>query len=766
MKIQMLFSLFICLATSGQAQQSILVVQGQVLDADGVSISGVAVVMQTMDSVFVDAVVSDADGYFHVESSVRPYRLIMQHIAYKPLYMESSKDDIGTVILEESMNELNGVTVTAERPLMRVDNGKLSYDLKAIAQNKLIDNAFDLVKELPGISSEGNSLRIIGAMGGTDMLISEKKSNMSFEQLLEYLRSLPADRVEKIELVYNPPPEWHVKGSAINVVLKKEDKYTLQGQLQGRYTSRYANSYMAGGSLFLATPNTSFDLIYNCNDESAKGRNRQYTKHTAGNRAYDVESDIRNKDESRYHNLYLSLNHDFAEKNSLDILYAGTFSPQKNGRITSANNLFSDAYSENKGDEYMHDVSLTCTAPFGLKAGGEYTRFRSASLQAMQYIRDETTVNAFAYDISQRINRANVYADMAHSLAHGWQLSYGARYDYTENTNAQSYEDRENKGEGSYDQSSVTGESIANAYAGLKKTFFDGKLQANASLTGEWYKINDYKKNALLPNVSLTYAPVTGHAVQAAYRTRRAYPSYWQRQEYTICHDEYTVAVGNPALRPARYSFVNLLYILRSKYMLRASYYKVNDFVIGQSYQSPDELKLIKKTVNTDFTTAIDFTVVIPLKFGRVFTADLTGSVFNERYKSQDWFDLSYDRNKWTGFISANNTLTLSANPLITLNVRAAYKTPSIQGIWDLDEMWSVNAGMKWEIVKGKAILNFQCNDIFESQYPVIKVRYGNQYQDMDIRYYLRNFLLGFTCSFKGYKDRQTKTVDTSRYGL
>lgn len=148
---------------------------------------------------------------------------------------------------------MNWVTVKATRPIVKAEEGKLSYDLNALKENKIIDNAFELVKELPGISARDNSLAIIGEMGGTDILIGGRKTNMPADQMMEYLRSLPSGQVEKIEVVYNPPASWHVKGSAINIILKKENKYSLQGQLQGRYTSQYANSYQAGSSLFFSS---------------------------------------------------------------------------------------------------------------------------------------------------------------------------------------------------------------------------------------------------------------------------------------------------------------------------------------------------------------------------------------------------------------------------------------------------------------------------------------------------------------------------------
>ena len=343
MKKFCIFLILLSTVITSYAQQNEVV--GRILDTDSLSVPGVAVIMQTLDSTYVNGGMSDADGYFRIESRQRPYRLLIQHIAYKPFMLESDKNNVGTIVLEEEVNELAGITVRATRPIMKIDNGRLDYDLKAIIENKLIDNAFDLLKELPSISSSGNSIDIIGAVGSTDILLSGRKSNMSLDQMIAYLRSLPSDRIEKIEVVYNPPASWHIKGSAINIILKEENKYSLQGQIQGNYANQYRNSYGGGGSLFLSSPKMSLDVIYSFHDERTKEKSIQQTLHTLGSEAYDIHSDMLSKDRRQYHNLYSSLKYHFADDNILDLSYIGEYAPKDIDNTSSKSNYFSDSYS-------------------------------------------------------------------------------------------------------------------------------------------------------------------------------------------------------------------------------------------------------------------------------------------------------------------------------------------------------------------------------------------------------------------------------------
>ena len=134
--------------------------------------------------------------------------------------------------------------------------------------------------------------------------------------------------------------------------------------------------------------------------------------------------------------------------------------------------------------------------------------------------------------------------------------------------------------------------------------------------------------------------------------------------------------------------------------------------MVGQNYQLPDRLLLINKTMNMDFTTALNFTLNIPVTVDKVWSMNWTFTACNERYKADEWYDISYDRNKWFGLVSMNHTWTLLKAPLLTLNV---------DGFYNLD---------------------------------------------MDYTKFRRSFMLTFTYKFKGYQEKQTKQVDSSRFGF
>lgn len=92
-----------------------------------------------------------------------------------------------------------------------------------------------------------------------------KVSTLTAEQLQQLLSRTSADRVAKVEVIYNAPPRYHVSGAVINLVMRNPE----QG-LEGEFMADYQNRYYSGGgvnaSMRYATPKATFDLMYGLNN--------------------------------------------------------------------------------------------------------------------------------------------------------------------------------------------------------------------------------------------------------------------------------------------------------------------------------------------------------------------------------------------------------------------------------------------------------------------------------------------------------------------
>lgn len=741
-------------------------INGRVTDSKNEAIEGATVIVQKMDSTFVTGTITDKSGMFSFTNIETPYRLIVQHLAYDIYTLSSSRKNLGDIILKETDNRLNEVVVKAERPIAKLENSRLTYNVSFIKDNKIVSNAHDLLKELPSITSmDGENLSLAGA-SNTTILISGKPSNLSQRQLIDYLKALPADKVTKVEVLYTANHQLHTKGPAINVILRKENKQTFNGQLQAGYKYTHTNSWNGTGSFLMSNPSWEFDLMYSFKNNNSLSKEDTRSLHTVGNEIYDIHYTNREKETEDRHHIFSRIGRNFTNNNYIELAYTGQFSPKGQNTIESTNNRFMQSHSFENGDNKLHDISLLYQTKGGSKFGGEYTHYDNRSLQRMTYYNNNISKNIFNYRKDQNIERMKVYADLNHNLKNNWILTYGANYNFVKNKNEQKNDDLQNEGMENYQTINETKEHSANVYIGIQKNFWEGKLSTSFSLANEYYKINDYKKNELRPTVSLTYIPSRNHSWLLSYYSLKSYPSYWERQDYLNYKNEYEAYLGNPLLRPATTNVSNLSYTLKNRYMFQISYYRVDDFFITQSFQSPDELKLIYKNTNLEYTSCWNIMAILPIKFKQWFSSNLIIQAFNERYKSKDWFGYAYDRDKWSGGITANNTFTLSKRPQITANLNFFYNTATNQGIWDLAGRWSVNAGMKCTFANSKAIISLQGKDIFETIYPLIKTNFETQNLVSNRNFYRRNITLNFTYKFNGYRNRKQQQIDTSRFGV
>ena len=142
MKRILYYSLVLLTAGNGMLQAQNWI-HGKVVDKEERPVDGVAVVLQTLDSTYIDAVVTDSLGAFMLNKEAGPnYRLLFQHLLYEPVCKKISTADAGTISLTEKDYELEGVVVKAERPQVKVENGALRYDVPQLMKDKAVSNAF------------------------------------------------------------------------------------------------------------------------------------------------------------------------------------------------------------------------------------------------------------------------------------------------------------------------------------------------------------------------------------------------------------------------------------------------------------------------------------------------------------------------------------------------------------------------------------------------------------------------------------------------
>ena len=126
-------------------------------------------------------------------------------------------DSTATAFNDSLFQTLPEVMVTGNKPVVKVDGGKLVFDVKQLVKDKPVDNAFDALKHLPGVTPQGDDINLGGM--SVALMINGKLTSMSREQVVTLLKSMPASRVQNAEVMYSAPARYQVRGALINVVL-------------------------------------------------------------------------------------------------------------------------------------------------------------------------------------------------------------------------------------------------------------------------------------------------------------------------------------------------------------------------------------------------------------------------------------------------------------------------------------------------------------------------------------------------------------------
>jgi hypothetical protein len=76
--------------------------------------------------------------------------LIVQHLLYQTKQVKGQTADAGIITLEQKDYNLDEVVIKGERPLVKVENGRLGYDLSALSEKQSVNNAYEAIIKLPG----------------------------------------------------------------------------------------------------------------------------------------------------------------------------------------------------------------------------------------------------------------------------------------------------------------------------------------------------------------------------------------------------------------------------------------------------------------------------------------------------------------------------------------------------------------------------------------------------------------------------------------
>ena len=748
---------FICMIVTAQTI-------GKVLDSNKRPIEGVTVVMRTTDSTFVGAAVTDSCGAFSIKLTKDSYLLNFQHLLYKPLEKRFSGANAGIIALQEREFSLKEVVVKGELPQVKVQDGALVYDIANMAKKSTISNAYESILHLPGVIEQSEGFTLAGANGVT-ILLNGKPTSMTEEQLTNLLKNIPISNVEKVEVMYSAPAKLRVRGAAINIVMKNNK--TVNSQLRGEIGANYTQRRSAGSneniSLSFSNKKLSTDILYSADYKKLHQGLDIKSKHTMNNNVYDIEQINSGYKRSITHNVRVGTSYQINSNNNLNVAYTAAITPNKKNVEKSIGN-FSNSENIKTVDERMHNVSVDYSHGKGLNLGVDYTYYNSPSTQNFTSTTSTNETNNFLADAEQTINRWKIYVGKTHSFKNKWEINYGFDVSLADDKNSQVYHDSGSNDMSSQNTSSNLKEQTYNLYAGFEKDFGE-KVSLSMSAAGEYYKMASFHKWYVYPTMQLSYAPASGQILQLNFSSDKSYPDYWSMQEQTSYLNGYAEIQGNPYLKPSTDYTAEIVYILKNKYMANLYFSHVQNKFEQLAYQAADKLSLIYQTVNYDYTQQIGLTLVLPFSINGIWDTRFTLDGTYNKAVDKSYHNLSFNIDKFRGIAVMNNTFKLTSKPDIRLEVDGIYCSPMLQGIYTLTPIWKVDSGLKMIFANQHAELRINGSDLFNSSIPNAKVNYKGQNLKMNQKPDERAVMFSFTYKFGGYKAKQHKAVDTSRFG-
>ena len=213
-------------ATKAQAQT---LIQGTLQD----SVSGEpmmyanCVLMRLSDSSFVYGAISDEKGHFAFkEADTGRYLLRVSTIGYTTLWKElhvTRYMNLGTLHLQKSSTSLQMVTVKGERPMYSVDGEKNIYN-PTEDPSVQTGTMSDVLQNAPGVEVDAEGNITLRGTSEVEIWINDRPSHMNEEAMKQYIKQLPANSIERVEVITNPSARYSSKGAVINIVTNQKIK--------------------------------------------------------------------------------------------------------------------------------------------------------------------------------------------------------------------------------------------------------------------------------------------------------------------------------------------------------------------------------------------------------------------------------------------------------------------------------------------------------------------------------------------------------------
>lgn len=737
--------------------------------------------------------ITNPNGEFDIEVKPGVYDIKIEFISFKISEIKQKNlqksTSLGLISLDEDANQLNEVVIRSEKTTVEIKLDKKVYNVGSDLMVKG-GTVSDVLDNIPSVSVdvEGNvSLR---GNENVRVLIDGRPSNAI--NIAEALRLIPADAIEKVEVITNPSARYDAEGGGglLNIILKKGKNQGLNGTFIA--SAGYPENYGLSGTLNYKSKNFNLFTTQGYNDRSNPGNAITNTDYLNDNN--EIISSVNESRENERLNKGYNGNFGMELYLTETSAWTNTFNYRKsNGNNVDnvfQNNINGDGsfdyrrnrINEENSDSESVEFATNFTKKFKkdghkLTVDGSFSTSDELNDAIITDRATNTTVVKFDNTINNQTQSRNLL-QMDYVLPFGKSSQFEAGYrgdfsklltDYrvendgviNENfTNTLEYKEKVNA---IYTQYGVKINKFS-ALFGLR--FEDSNIDINQLATNDF---NTKKYNNFFPSAFFTYEISDKSSTSVSYSRRIQRPRGRMLNPFSNLSSNINIFVGNPDLDPAFTDALDFGYIKRwEKLTFNTSLYvnKTTDVFQFARRESGDFVNGIPVTISspinlaTEYRAGFEFTLnYSPYKWWKLngnfnfFRNETQGNyVYTDFNNNEIVQDFNNTASSWFTRVTSKITLPYK----IDWQTNATYNGPQNSAQGRSLGVFAANLAFSKDVLKDKGTLSFNISDVFNSRKRIMETylpQFANSYSEMQWRE--RQFTLSFTYRFNKAKNER-----------
>ena len=695
--------------------------------------------------------------------------------------------------------------VVMTKKVFKKESDRFVYDVAASPVAKG-NTAFGLLKETPLVSStDDRTLRIAGKSNAV-IYINGRVTQMDADGLIEFLKNMPAENIQKIEVITMPGSEFNVESTdgIINIVLKKKATDGLNGNLRLINEQNYYNATGAGVSL-----NYREDKLgVSANVNTSENIDEKYFILTNGNQNASNRSEGNMTDPNRNLGGYLNIDYQFNDKSSLALTYNSRANKSNNSTInffnTTKNNLTNEVqYSWTRSKEdarsYNNSVNLNYelkTDTLGSKlnlnvAGLLYKRFQTSNNSTFIADRNQNQLDQtllIEQNQPQIINNFSATADYIKKFKNDFTVALGGNFNRTNTDNDTQYNafDFRTQLSESNPNHFLYEENILGTYVTIEKVFsprFSGKIGTRFEYTqsegnsdnAQDERLRNIKRNynKLLPFLSANYAINDNNNISYAFSSRMKRPSFWELNPVKTLLTEFNYTQNNPFVKASSIYSHELTYMYKSSYFLILNHSLIKDAITEVPLQGVIDGKNQLRYIRTNFGNNQEMSAMVGMQksffkgyltsnFNIGMQRNVNNASLNEDPITGDIFPV-YENNKSSNslLIQTNNNIRLDKYKTWFLGVNYFYVDKQQIELGQLNQLMSLDLNIKK--VWNQWTFSLDLDDVLNTQQIIVNdIQHNGNFNTIDQNRYTRGVKLTMVYNFGNQKVKKVRDIDSA----